>query len=205
MAARPAVRWGARREALASVVPATSRTFTVADLCGEPATADGWWPPGWIHSAVLSGLEPGARYIYQVGDLALGWPSDPVDVVAPPAAGSDDGRPVRLYAFGDLGQAELDGSWEESQMWPAINTTRRMLAGAAEAQLILHVGDISYAMGHATQWEVFHDLVAPLASRLPYMTSIGNHEADAPNSRSFFNSTDSGGTVRRSGRARAPA
>lgn len=44
-----------------------------------------------------------------------------------------------------MGQAEIDGSNEESEMIPALNTTRLMIHDADDKQLFIHDGDISYA------------------------------------------------------------
>ncbi len=52
---------------------------------------------------------------------------------------------VRFLAIADMGQAEIDGSNEESEMIPALNTTRLMTAEADDKQLLIHNGDISYA------------------------------------------------------------
>ena len=49
---------------------------------------------------------------------------------------------------------------------------------------IFHIGDISYATGFLVEWDYFLQLITPFASRLPYMTAIGNHERCS--SRSFF-------------------
>jgi hypothetical protein len=49
-------------------------------------------------------------------------------------------------------------------------------------------------VGYGAQWDEFHDQVSAISTRLPYMTCIGNHERDFPNSGSRFNGTDSGGT-----------
>jgi hypothetical protein len=57
-----------------------------------------------------------------------------------------------------------------------------------------NTGDIAYAVGYGAQWDEFHDQVSAISTRLPYMTCIGNHERDFPNSGSRFNGTDSGGT-----------
>ncbi len=43
------------------------------------------------------------------------------------------------------------------------------------------------------QWDVFMSQVLKITTRVPYMTSPGNHERDYPNSGSFYNGTDSGG------------
>jgi hypothetical protein len=52
---------------------------------------------------------------------------------------------IRFLAIADMGQAEIDGSNEESEMIPALNTTRLMIAEADDKQLLIHNGDISYA------------------------------------------------------------
>lgn len=41
---------------------------------------------------------------------------------------------------------------------------------------IFHIGDISYATGFLVEWDYFLNLITPLASKVSYMTAIGNHE-----------------------------
>lgn len=41
------------------------RSYSTADMCAAPA-ADGRWGTSFHHSAVLTGLQPGERYFYQV-------------------------------------------------------------------------------------------------------------------------------------------
>lgn len=43
-------------------------------------------------------------------------------------------------------------------------------------EALLHIGDISYARAQAFQWDQFGALVQPVASQLPYLVGIGNHE-----------------------------
>lgn len=44
--------------------------------------------------------------------------------------------------------------------------------------LVLHVGDISYANGVVKIWDTFMRYIEPYASTAPYMIGIGNHEYD---------------------------
>lgn len=44
--------------------------------------------------------------------------------------------------------------------------------------LVLHVGDISYANGVVKIWDTFMRYIEPYASMVPYMIGIGNHEYD---------------------------
>ena len=163
------------------VVPASSSTtWTAADLCGPPATTVGWRDPGFVHSAVLSGLVPGARYSYTVGDDT--GRSQPYAFTQPAAA-----YPFSISVVGDVGSDSLDGSSVERAFPPSPNTTRLMAADVAAglSSAVLHVGDLSYAMGYETSWEFFLDLISTqnaIAPHVPYLVNQGNHEADYNNS-----------------------
>lgn len=112
----------------------------------------GWLPPGQFHYALLSGLTPAHRYYYRFGADPTGF-SQEFSFLAPPA--SDSSSEVKVIVLADMGQAELDGSDEQSEMVPSGNTTRLMIAEASsgEYSLVAHFGDISYARGHVSQWD----------------------------------------------------
>merc|ERR1711871_834807 len=59
--------------------------------------------------------------------------------------------------------------------------------------MVLHNGDLSYAMGYAHLWDLFFDLIEPLSSKIAWMVSVGNHERDSPKSGNVYGSTDSSG------------
>ena len=44
-------------------------------MCGAPANSTGWVDPGWLNYAALTGLQPGTRYYYAVGDPVSQHPS----------------------------------------------------------------------------------------------------------------------------------
>lgn len=67
-AGSPAVRWGTRSGAHEWSAAGDSLTYTRADMCGAPANASGWVDPGWLHGAVMAGLQPSTTYFYQYGD-----------------------------------------------------------------------------------------------------------------------------------------
>lgn len=50
------------------------------------------------------------------------------------------------------------------------------LVDDGEVQAVIHSGDISYADGYEPHWDDFLNKVEPIASRVPYMVSPGNHE-----------------------------
>lgn len=48
--------------------------------------------------------------------------------------------------------------------------------------------------GFSSQWDVYFDQIQPLVTKMPYMTTIGNHERNWPNSGDRFPAQyDSGG------------
>ena len=47
-----------------------------------------------------------------------------------------------------------------------------------ELELVYHIGDLAYANGRARVWDTFMTGIEPVASRVPYMVGIGNHEYD---------------------------
>lgn len=148
----PGVRWGRRPGRYTASAPGDSATYALADMCGPPANASGWAEPGWLHGAVMAGLQPGQRYYYRYGDLSAddegAWSGEET-FVAPPAPGS--GATVTLLAVADLGQAEVDGSMEASEMVPSLATAARLAAEVdAGAQLLVHNGDISCELPLAT-------------------------------------------------------
>ena len=67
-AGRPVVRWGRESGRLAQENGGSFSTYTRLQMCGAPANSTGWVDPGWLNYAALTGLQPGTRYYYAVGD-----------------------------------------------------------------------------------------------------------------------------------------
>jgi len=184
----PVVKFGTSQQST-TTIKATTTTYTKNDLCGFPANDFGFRDPGYIHSATLSNLMPQQQYYYSYGD-DYGM-SVFNSFVAPPVATASQG--VHLIAYGDMGKASIDGSLEHWEEFPSLNTTRNVISKLNEIDLVLHIGDISYAVGYEAQWDQFFEQVEPITSTKPYMTCIGNHERDYPDSGAYYNGTDSGG------------
>ncbi|KAL5219707.1 hypothetical protein ABZP36_024420 [Zizania latifolia] len=171
-------------------------TFTQEDMCSipvlpSPAKDFGWHDPGYIHSAVMTGLQPSLSYTYRYGSDAVGW-SDTIKFRTPPAAGSGE---VSFVIFGDMGKAPLDPSVEH-YIQPGSTSVAKAVATEIETgkvDSIFHIGDISYATGFLVEWDFFLHLITPLASQVSYMTAIGNHERDYAGSGSVYPTPDSGG------------
>jgi hypothetical protein len=123
------------------------RSYQSSDLCGPPATAEGFRDPGFFYTAKVSGIRPDCIVMYRVGsDMA--W-SQQFRFRSTPASGS----PVKIFAFGDLGEHPRDDSAQgQGQPWysqdfaygdPGVhNTTSAMYADhrTAPADLVLHNG-----------------------------------------------------------------
>ena len=96
-----------------------------------------------------------------------------------------------------MGNVEADGgfhhSWDFNNKGevPSLNTTKA-LQGDDLSEFVLHIGDISYAVGYMSEWDRFMTQIEPVASRRAWMTGIGNHEQGWSGSVPFPG-TDSGG------------
>lgn len=65
------VRYGVSKGNLRTKVGTTATTYTQIDMCDSPANSVGWRDPGYIHTALLHGLQPGKRYYYQASHLTF--------------------------------------------------------------------------------------------------------------------------------------
>jgi hypothetical protein len=149
-ASGPAVEVSSGSGVAVEVVPASSSiTWSAADLCGPPATTLGWFEPGFVHSAVLTGLVPGAIYSYTVGDDT--GRSKHYAFTQPSATAF----PFSISVVGDMGSDSLDGSDVQRAFPPAPNSTRLMAADIASglSHGVLHCGDLAYAMGMEATWD----------------------------------------------------
>ena len=88
---------------------------------------------------------------------------------------------------------------------PDSGTTMQLMNDQAfsgsgyDYSLVLHAGDIVYAMGYLLKWELMMSKLTSLGlgTRVPYVVNQGNHERDFPNSGTgsllYPTSKDSGG------------
>ena len=211
----PTVRWKAGTQAAWSSAAASTRTYTVQDMSAyDPrgqlsiAAGKGWMDPGQLHTGVMTSLPPATQVVYQVGSDQTGW-----SAVWNFTTGPGLGQPTRVAVTADMGQAEVDGSniihgnpvsaqfsrRSYFSMQPSINTSNRLAAMVAtgDASLVLHNGDLSYAMGYGALWDVYGERTQGAAARAPWMVAQGNHESNwvgNPHSGRFnVTNTDSGG------------
>jgi len=193
--------------------------------------AGGW--NGTINVVQLTGLTPDTLCSYQVGDATGGWSqwfsfrSAPPDVsygttTAAPATDLPVNWPSIRFAPAAASahmRHQINAKQEAARtfQWAVIGdmgvarsqqtiTPLSALAANFSMDMVLHVGDISYADGNQQQWDIFLRLVQPIAATIPYMVIPGNHEgADFAfgSYKNRFEMPSSSAASTRGGRSRA--
>lgn len=159
----PVVRYGYTNDILRFKASGTSRTYTANQMCGPPAAApENFVTPGFYHDVLLSKLKHSTRYYYQFG-AGSGW-SKIFSFETPPLIGNKD--PFKFITYGDMG------------LYSPAPKVASLAAKEAEngARFVLHQGDLAYAGGYAYLWDQWLSMIEPIATRVPYMVGIGNHE-----------------------------
>lgn len=120
----------------------------------------------WVHSAELTGLEPGGTYYFVVGAESEEYNREQKFRTLP-----SDGRPVRFATGGDMG------------VWPMARKLMELAAKQEPAALIIG-GDIVYENGDLSKMNWYDKwlndcdqaLVTPAGFKVPLILAIGNHE-----------------------------
>ena len=160
-------------------------------------TAD---PRNWtFHKNIITGLKPGTRYNYHVGNDVDGWSNIYTFTTVDPTKHEQS-----YFIYGDLGtsQDHVIGLLTED-MIKSQGTTQSLTA-------TFHIGDMAYDLNNdeGRRGDVFMNSIEPVSAYLPYMTCLGNHEknhdyfqythrfnnmpANAPNFSDFMKLTSSG-------------
>ena len=161
----PVVHYGLTADRLDRTATGVSRTYSASDMCGTPANrSDEFIDPGFLHDVVIGELLPSSSYYYQYGSDDVF--SEVNSFISSPQLGSD--ATIKIVTYGDM------------SIEPAsAETVRRVEQEISNgASLIVHQGDLSYAVGYSYIWDQWMHLIEPLAVRVPYMVAIGNHEQD---------------------------
>jgi acid phosphatase type 7 len=126
-------------------------------------------PAARRHEVVLTGLQAGARYAYEVtndGDAPIAGTLR----TAPDATAT-----ATIGVFGDSGA----GGSEQDAVAD--------LLAAFSPDLLLHTGDVVYPHGGICDYEErFFAPYADLLASVPLYPTIGNHDLDAEDGRAFF-------------------
>lgn len=120
----------------------------------------GW--VGQIHRATMTGLKPATKYYYQVGNQDKhGWSETYYFTTYTP------GKEQNFAVIADMAYDE----WSDDTV---ASMTRLIEEGKLDA--VIHSGDISYADGYMPHFDNFMNKVQPIAARVPYQVTAGNHE-----------------------------
>lgn len=112
----------------------------------------------YLYHVTLTGLTPGADYVYQVGDAASGV-SPLLRFRAHPGVGAD--IPTTVAVIGDPGQTVNSAS-----------TYAHVASSASDYAMI--VGDLSYADSDQPRWDSWQNLIQNMSATLPTLTQVGN-------------------------------
>ena len=90
----------------------------------------------------------------------------------------------------DVGMSEYEANVQNVYYMPESGTTMQyvadeVLSGSGyDYSLVVHSGDLVYAMGYLLKWELMLSKITSLGigGRVPYVVNQGNHERDFPNS-----------------------
>ena len=120
----------------------------------------GW--EGIVHKAVMTRLAPATEYYYRVGGGDR-WS----DTLGPFKTFDPEQSQAKFVVIADMGFGENSD-----------NTIARIteLIDAGEVDVVVHSGDIGYADGYEVHWDTFFNKIQPIASRVPYHVTPGNHE-----------------------------
>ncbi len=122
---------------------------------------------GILHNVYLHDLLPNTKYFYTCN--SDNFTSETKYFITTYHVGSID--PQIFTIVGDLGQTK------DSEL------TIEHMAKNIYSNMILHVGDLSYANCNQTLWDEYGKLIEPLASSKPWMVSAGNHEIEFTNAQ----------------------
>ena len=143
------------------------RYGTDADNLNLTASSDqGWFIPGegFVHIVELTGLQPFTRYYYQVGDGTRTFPDIHSTKTAP-----QRGQAFRIFTMSDI-HVNSCSNWQNMQTFIC----------SLEPDIAIFNGDFVNE-GNMRAWNsAFFTPGEPFLSRVPIMSSPGNHETGDP-------------------------
>lgn len=148
------VHYGTSPSELNMTASGTASSYTYSDKYGS-------YTSGQIHTVVLEKLSPKTQYYYQCGDYNADDLSGILQFKTLPARG--DSTPTSFGVVGDLG------------ITTDAQSTLNHIMGNENLEMILHVGDLSYADCDQNKWDQYGVMIEVLASERPWMVGAGNH------------------------------
>eukprot|EP01096_Ripella_sp_DP13-Kostka_P018340 TRINITY_DN991_c0_g1_i7.p1 TRINITY_DN991_c0_g1~~TRINITY_DN991_c0_g1_i7.p1 ORF type:complete len:528 (+),score=217.48 TRINITY_DN991_c0_g1_i7:73-1584(+) len=142
-----------------------SNTYTASATGNYTSYSD---DSGFNHNVILTGLSLGQTYFYKCGDQSQTFSGEYTFTTR---KGNGYQGPWSVAFNGDIGTDHSENTI------PLLNT----LATNGTLDLFVHMGDISYANDHPLfyedTWNKWFGLMQPALGKVPYMTTVGNHES----------------------------
>jgi len=151
-----------------STFPATHYSYDTSTMCGSSASIVSptqFRDPGAIYTAIAKDLQPDTTYFYRFGHDGF-W-SEEHSFTTSSDPESESTKPFQFVMYGDQGTYP--------NAFPVIRNVEAILD---DIDLVLHIGDLSYAWGNGYNWEIWSNMISKIASSVPYMVGVGNHEYD---------------------------
>ena len=130
-----AVKMGRSSGRYTSTFPASHYSYDTSNFCGGSASIVSptqFRDPGVIYTAILKGLEPDTTYFYVFGHHGF-WSEEHSFTTS----SADNTKPFQFVMYGDQGTY--------TNAFPVIKNIEAILD---EIDLVLHIGDLSYAWGN---------------------------------------------------------
>ncbi|KAG7380256.1 hypothetical protein PHYPSEUDO_007608 [Phytophthora pseudosyringae] len=161
---------------MAQLIPGEKYIYRLGSATGVSSSELGFTFPVALRNRSADDQRPQGFFVF--GDLGTG-------VLQKPTAelDFDDSHPGRHFTSLDM--VSRLAKWGDERT--VMERIRQDLDEAArddasadtpDYTALVHIGDISYAKGSTYLWDQYGAVVQSVASRLPYMVGIGNHEYD---------------------------
>ncbi|PSQ35185.1 hypothetical protein BRD11_02905, partial [Halobacteriales archaeon SW_12_69_24] len=155
--------------------PAADARVEIGRTDAPPTTVDAEANPvpgrdAVAYSATVTGLTPDTAYEYEA--VLDGRRAGPFEVETAPD--TTDGFTVT--AVGDHGVADPENPFQR----PDDDVPNRVIEVATDLDPDLQIlaGDISYANGKPSTWDLYFETFESFYAETPFMTAAGNHEAE---------------------------
>ena len=157
---------------------ASNYTYDTSNMCGGSASIISptqFRDPGYIYTVIADKLAPDTVYYYRFGCVDCNSSANATETQESmmsdeyhfKTSSNDSKKDFQFIMYGDQGTY--------TNAYSVISNIESILDSI---DLILHIGDISYAWGNGYTWEIWSNMVSNIASHVPYMISVGNHEYD---------------------------
>lgn len=171
------------RATLTSLKPSTRYYYVYGDPSFGPLSAEHTFltaPPVGINSTIkfLAIADLGHTELDNSNEYDYDWSGDYENL---------DSTGTLTQTFDIIRALIIDNEYQQGASRGTVEAMAQD-PGLANYTLFLLDGDVSYARGMETMWDVFMDQMENLTSQVPWMLTNGNHERDFPNSGDRYSS-----------------